>query len=183
MKKSIIAFTLMATLVSCGSTPIESKDQEVIVDPMLAELEEEYDVHKWQYDEFEDEMTSEKAFVAKIQSSDIAHFEFPYQGGSTLTLNIRKNGKELDAYIQISKGQINTDYQNPTVTFRFDEEPPVEFEVVETTDNDNTMRFIVKAPKLIEKLSKCTTFKIKCEFYTEGSHVFNFKNDNFLALK
>lgn len=183
MKKTILAFTLMATLVSCGASTTESTDQEVLVDPMLAELEEEYDVHKWQYQEFDDEMTSEKTYIAKIVSPDIAQFEFPYQGGSTMSLSVRKSGKDLDAYIQISKGQINTDYQNPTVTFRFDDEPPVEYEVVETTDNDHTMRFIVKASKLIEKLSKCTTFKIKCEFYTEGSHVFNFKNDNFVELK
>lgn len=185
--RKMITMALLATLaVSISGCSVDaSSDKEVTnvtdADKEYAkQLEEDNSPYKWQYSSYEDEMTSEKTMVATIQSTDVAQFEFPYNGGSTFTLNIRTKGKKVDAWVQISKGQIVTDFSNPIIVFRADDNDAVNYGVSESSDYDPTIRFINNPTSLIAALKNCTSFKIQCPFFNEGSHVFRFANENFL---
>ena len=44
----------------------------------------------WTYSEDEDKMTSKKTYYASIEAHESLEFDFPYNGGCTATLYVRK---------------------------------------------------------------------------------------------
>jgi hypothetical protein len=179
-------FTITAALllltVSCESkmSPAEElaldKEVEAQIEKDLekARMEEMKADFSWKYETETDEMTSKKVKHAQITSPDVAVFDFPYEGSQFLTLYLRNNDGKVDAFISISEGQFHEDYDNPTINFRFDQDPPIAFTVSESADADAAIRFINKSDAFIKRLKTAKTLKIEAMFYEQGNRIFNF---------
>ncbi len=97
----------------------------------------------WSYSESIDEMTDKTTFLASVTSENEVNFDFPYNGGSVLTLTIRQSpqyGKDI--YIKISKGQFNCGVYGETIKVRFDDDKPITFNCVEPSDHSSDLLFI-----------------------------------------
>lgn len=62
---------------------------------------------EWQYSNTEDKMRGERFDYAILDSTNKIEFDFPYNGGSTLQLVVRKKNGKVDAILlSVTKGQI-----------------------------------------------------------------------------
>ena len=134
----------------------------------------------WHYSQSTDEMTDKKTYFAWIESEDKAYFDYPYEGGSTLTLTLRQHpqwGKNV--YIEISKGQFNSTYGGETIKVRFDDKPAKTFSLNDPADHDHTLRFVSGYSTFLSELKKAKVMKIQASFFEGGSRIFTFKVQNF----
>lgn len=134
----------------------------------------------WHYRTKEDEMTSKKTYFAWIESENQAYFDFPYEGGSTLTLTLRQHpqwGKNV--YIEISKGQFVSTYGGETIKVRFDDKPAKTFTLSEPADYDHTFRFVSGYSTFLSELKTAKVMKIQASFFEGGTRIFTFKVQNF----
>lgn len=138
----------------------------------------------WVYTNHVDEMDGSIIKGAYIVSSNVAYFDSPYDGGSTLGIGIV--GTEYDGLVSIwiSDGQFISDEYNGTnyVRVRFDNDAPINFSTREPYDYSNDMLIIKDSEKFIKLAKKAKTIKIEASFFTEGSRVFTFNINKPLEL-
>lgn len=154
--------------VSTTATSITSAPSEKVDNTPAAP---EYNT--WNYSERVNEMTSKKTKTAYIDAEDLLDFEFPYQGGSTATLSIRRDGG-VDSYIRVSKGQFNTTYDGTSVRVRFDDRPQMTFSMLESSDGSSDILFFSNTTRLIQNIKKSKVMKVQAEFFNEGNRVMEF---------
>ena len=123
---------------------------------------------RWLYESEEDKMTSKKIKYASVIANELLQFNFPYNGGSTAILNIRKKGGVTDMYLTISKGQFNSTYDGGYIRLRFDNNPPKKYSFSPASDASTDVIFINSVNEIISKLKKSKTLIIETEFYNEG---------------
>src|SRR4029450_6981661 len=78
----------------------------------------------WGYDAIADEVRGGTIYRASIDSQNSTYFDFPYNGGSTLTLTIRKHPEYgTDVIFDISKGQFTCGIDDCSGTINFGSGP------------------------------------------------------------
>lgn len=70
--------------------------------------EQELLLQKWDYNTRTDEMTDKKIHWASCESKNTEYLEFPYEGGTKLTLTIRNMKGKNEIYVTVNKGQLQT---------------------------------------------------------------------------
>lgn len=140
----------------------------------------------WVYTSEKDEMTDKVSTYATLKSENIVDFDFPYNGGSYMTLSVRKSPKYgTDVYIHISKGQFISNEYNGTnkVSVRFDDDKAISFTTIESSDGSSDILFISNAKKFIARAQKAHSIKIQAPFFQEGERIFTFNTSNPLQWK
>lgn len=179
----LLVFVIGVVLGSGGTgkgSSLEDSDSIAVIDSVEGEqnLEKEAnDSGSWKYSTKVDEMNDSKSKFASIVSDNVEFFDFPYGGGSSLTLAVRWTKKwGTDVYIAISSGQFLCSDYNATnfVRVRFGEEKPIKFYTVEPSDNSSDVLFFENAKKFITHAKKAKKIRIEAPFYQEGNHVFTF---------
>jgi hypothetical protein len=75
---------------------------------------------EWKYEVSEDAMREIKVDYAVLRSSNSVNFDFPYNGGSTLDIVVRKKNGKLDAVMFIvSKGQFSCGFDGCEGAIRY----------------------------------------------------------------
>lgn len=147
----------------------------------ISTASQEYNQLKsWNYFTDTDEMNDSKSRFASLVSDNTVNFDFPYQGGSSLSLIVRYMKKYgTDVYIKISSGQfICNEYQGTNnVRVRFDDAAPIKFSTNEPSDGSSDMLFLNNAKKFIKLAKQAKTIKIEAPFYQEGNRIFTFTVD------
>ena len=145
----------------------------------ISTASQEYNQLKsWNYFTDTDEMNDSKSRFASLVSDNTVNFDFPYQGGSSLSLIVRYMKKYgTDVYIKISSGQfICNEYQGTNnVRVRFDDAAPIKFSTNEPSDGSSDMLFLNNAKKFIKLAKQAKTIKIEAPFYQEGNRIFTFQ--------
>lgn len=183
----VILLICVATCIGGSSSPAVAnyesaavEEETVAVVDTLEEPVSTEPASAWRYSEEVDEMTDKTAYFASVTSDDAAYFDFPYEGGSYLTLTVRKSPKfGNDVYIRISQGQFKTAYDGTTIKVRFDDEPQFSVSCNEASDGSSDILFLNGFNKLVGKLKNHKTMKINAEFFQEGNHTFTFDIENF----
>lgn len=140
----------------------------------------EKDSVRWQVSESVDEMTDSKNVWKSLVSENLAHFSFPYEGGSSLNLCVRYMKKYgTDVILTISKGQLLSNEYNGTnyVTVRFDDDAPQKFYTNDAADGSSDYLFLRNARKFIKRAKTAKSIKIQVPVYQEGNPTFTFKVD------
>lgn len=133
----------------------------------------------WVYNEYIDRMTSKKRYVALVQSENKIDFDFPYNGGSTFTLFVRKEGGENNVFLRCDKCQFIHRYgQANTIKAKFDDGSPVSYSFSEAADGSSDIIFINSANAFIGRLKKAKHLLIGAEFYQEGTKYIDFEVEN-----
>ena len=140
----------------------------------------EEDSTRWLVKESIDEMTDTKNVWKSLDSENIEHFSFPYEGGSSLNLCVRYMKKYgTDVILTISKGQLLSNEYNGTnyVTVRFDDDAPQKFYTNDAADGSSDYLFLANARKFIKRAKTAKSIKIQVPVYQEGNPTFTFKVD------
>jgi hypothetical protein len=155
------------------SKKLESKSDSSVTESQDSEKP------KWEYSEKEDKMTNKTNYYASIDANELLDFPFPYDGGSTASLNIRKTSTGNEAILQVSKGQFITDVEGTEVKIKFDSEQPTTFNCSSSSDGSTNVLFINSTNKLIKKLKTAKKIIIQAEFYESGSKEMEFDVTGF----
>lgn len=134
----------------------------------------------WAYSEDEDKMTSKKTYYAGIEANETLQFDFPYNGGCTATLYVRKKGGKTDVFVQLSKAQLIIDsYDGSNFRVRFDNKPATTYTFTEASDHSSDVAFLQTTSRFIKNLKNSKKVTIEMEFYKEGYRAIEFNVDGF----
>ncbi|MES2689606.1 MAG: hypothetical protein V4658_04340 [Bacteroidota bacterium] len=134
--------------------------------------------NNWTYEETVDEMDGTKSKFASTGSTNTLQFAFPYDGGSTGDLVVRKTGKKLDVYLKISKGQFISSYTwDRTVDIKFDDGKTLQYAYGSSSDYSSDVIFLDNAAQLLSKLKAAKQVKIKIDFYQYSGQVLTFNTE------
>jgi hypothetical protein len=181
-------FVLSFQLLSCGPTPPSSSETSETSETsessqestgVVSETQEE-PKSNWLYEEDADKMTGDKSYYAICESTNTIEFDFPYNGGSTMGIQVRNRGKGNDVLITISKGQFMSNYDNSEfLRAKFDDEQPMNLSYIETADNSSDVIFVASANKFIAKLKTAKKLMLEAPFYDAGRQIGEFNLEGF----
>ncbi|WP_442795328.1 hypothetical protein [Pelobium manganitolerans] len=183
LKVLIVGVLFFVGVAFSNSKPANKAEATVTaVDTSTSVVEEKETVKEftsWTYSDDVDEMTDKKTFYASTTSTNIIEFDFPYNGGSSFTLVIRKNSGGTDVYIKVSKGQFLGDYSgNRYLKLRFDDGKAVNYSYSMASDGSSDIVFVNNVHQLISKLKNAKKLKVSAEFYQEGNRIMEFDVSN-----
>lgn len=142
------------------------------------------DVVKWEVRESVDEMTDSKNVWKSLVSENEVEFSFPYDGGSSLKVEVRYMKKYgNDVLLTISKGQLlSNDFNgNNFVTVRFDDDEAQKFYTSSPSDHSSDCLFLKNPGKFIKRAKTAKSIKIQVPVFQEGNPMFTFKVDEPLT--
>jgi len=128
----------------------------------------------WAYDTSDDELRGEKIYRASMESSNSVSFDFPYNGGSTLRMTVRRHPEYgQDVIFVISKGQFTCGVDDCAGTINFGSGAE-SIALVEPSDNASDTLFAANADYVIGQLKKSKKVIVELPFYQEGNRQFTF---------
>jgi hypothetical protein len=127
----------------------------------------------WTYDETTDSMTGKITHIACLDSEDQLQFGFPYDGGSTGSICLRK-GKQTDAFFKIDKGQVLCGVDGCEATLRVDGGEPFRVSGSESNDGDSRYMFFNSYQRIFNIAKKAKEIKIEVLYYQEGKQTLTF---------
>ena len=205
MKKILLFTALCLFLVACGqrrqlkampeeddSTTIElSKLAPPINKPVkdnVNNYSNKLDVTKsaWEYYSKTDEMYNTTTYYADLVSDNIVHFDFPYEGGSKLLIEIRHRKRDGNrVLLQISSGHFDcNEYQGTNyVLVKFDKSKPIRYTCTGTKDGASDVMFISRCSDFIKKARNAKSILLEANFFRHGPEQFYFNSDVPLEWK
>lgn len=171
-----VALTLSFLMFSCGPTTSSSTESsESQESTEVVEETPEEPKPNWFYEEREDKMTGAKKYYAICESTNQIDFDFPYNGGSTMGIQVRNMGQGNEVLITISKGQFMSNYDNSEfLRAKFDDEQPMNLSYSEPSDGSSDVIFISSANKFIAKLKTAKKLMLEAPFYNSGRQIGEF---------
>ncbi|MDE6351583.1 MAG: hypothetical protein K2K88_00355 [Muribaculaceae bacterium] len=173
-----VAFLMLMALCTSNDSSTESTTESSTNVTQESSQVKKSSKTAWEYRETIDEMTDKTTYYASIESENEVKFEFPYNGGSSLTLTIRDSpqyGKNM--YIKISKGQFNSGFDGTNIKVRFDDKEPITVHCNFPSDYSTDLLFLANFNKLLNLIKDSKTMKINAEFFSEGTRTFTFKTE------
>lgn len=135
-------------------------------------------VQNWSYQTDKDKMSGKEAKYAQSSSTNTQELHFPYQGGTQMTITLRKHPRMgTDAFIYVNKGQLDTNYDGTTVSVKFDDKKPMTFSMNEPSDNSRDTLFFQNQKRFIENIKKAKHVIVEAQFYQDGNRQFEFNTD------
>lgn len=130
-----------------------------------------------------DEMRGTEIVNVATESTNKVNFNFPYNGGSSLLLLVRRNDSGNDVIIRITKGQfLCSSFDGCEVNFKFDQSPIQSITMVGAESHDSDILFVKHnktTASLINKIKSSKTVIVEPNFYQEGKHQFTFNLEGF----
>lgn len=122
-----------------------------------------------------DELRGKPVHHAAVSSENSAEFDFPYGGGSTLTMTVRRHPKYgEDVIFQISKGQFVCGVYDCSGTINFGSSAQG-ITLNRPADHSSDTLFVSGAASVISKLKKADKVIVELPFYQEGNRQFTFR--------
>ena len=158
---------------SSGSTTTQAKERDdAPAEPPKFES-------PWQYSEGEDRMSGDKSFYAQTSSSNEVDFEFPYHGGSTLSLTVRNSKGRNEVLVRISSGQFMTSISGDEhIRIKVDDNQPKNYSYNGAADGSTDVIFVNSANRFIADLKGASELMVEAPFYNEGRQIFDFEVDS-----
>ena len=155
-------------------------EAENAMDAVAAEIDARYGHQPpgspWTYRSTEDKVRGGTSYFAETSSTNSVNLDFPYGGGSTVDMTVRKTPAwGLDVYFTLSSGQlICNSYRDCHATVRFDQGPAQRFNLNEPSDHSNNVVFVSADHSFLAKLKKAKKLVVELEIYEGGRPQFEF---------
>lgn len=186
MQKPLLFILISWMMISCHSnqsgTTVKAdsvdslegndNDSENLIDSM-----EVANAGKWIFDQRTNANTGEPDRLAFVVSGQKLYFRKHYEGGSTLSMNIRCVNGKTDAYLMIHKGEFELEDQ--PLRIRFGSGEPLEFRMRRSEEGYH-MVYLERPEAVIKELLNSSTFEVDAPFYLEGRMKCVFQTDKFL---
>jgi hypothetical protein len=134
-----------------------------------------------------DEMRGTAQKFIQTDSDNAVDFDFPYDGGSKMTIVLRskkqtlKEGKTADklplteAVILISKGQFSCNsYQGCSISAKFDDGKILKYSMTEAADGSADVIFVDNSASFIKNVKSHKKLIVEADFYQAGAKQFKF---------
>jgi hypothetical protein len=129
----------------------------------------------WSYSTSDDKVRGKTIYYASVDSENQVDFDFPYSGGSTLTMTVRKHPQYgQDVVFRISKGQFVCGVESCSGTINFGRGSE-RISLTEPADYDSQSLFASNGPSIISKLKSADKVIVELPFYQEGNRQFTFE--------
>jgi hypothetical protein len=129
----------------------------------------------WTYFDQPDQITGRPIHFASVNASENLDFNFPYSGGSTANLQIRKHPRYgTDVILSIDKGQFVCGVEACSVMVRFDDGHAARYSANQPSDYRSTALFITPSSKFIALAKKAKRVVIEASFYQDGNRTMVF---------
>lgn len=185
MKKTLLyvvggffALGILAAMCDSEETSKAASEDSIAVESKDAEKETANSSQKtWKISTSKDEMRGSTDTFASIESDNEVEFEFPYHGGSTLSIVVRESQKfGTDVYLLISDGQFigNAFDGSNYVTIKFEDGPLQKYYFDDAADGSTNVIFLRKEKELIAKFKTAKKIMIEAPFFDSGSKQFTF---------
>jgi hypothetical protein len=131
----------------------------------------------WSYSQDVDQMRNATTYYAQVTSDNELEFDFPYNGGATGKIVVRKSPVHgTDVMLQMTKGQfICNSYSGDTIKAKFDNGPILRFGCGEPADATTGVLFIEGASKFIAALKSSKKVVLEAQFFQEGNRQLTFQ--------
>ena len=168
----VFFFCCIGMLFSCNSSDVSKSDSTFISEEPVEKISEP---KNWGYSTEADEMTSKNTYTAVVTSNNLQEFDFPYNGGVSGHLTLRKHPRYgKDVIFSVDKGQILChSYGDCSITVRFDKKPPITLAGNPPEDNSSTHVFL-PYQRLFKLIKSSKIMLIEANFYQEGNRSFEF---------
>ncbi|WP_421504429.1 hypothetical protein [Erwinia rhapontici] len=143
-----------------------------------------------------DEMRGTAQKYNQNDSENKVNFEFPYNGGSSMSIVLRSKKIELkegqkpedlvptEAMLVISKGQfLCSSFSECHVSVKFDNEKVQKFSMGGAADGSSNVIFFKNSSEFIKKLQSHKTLFIEAPFFQAGDQQFKFTIDGYSPLQ
>lgn len=185
MKKTLLyvvggffALGILAAMCDSEETSKDASEDSIAVESKDAEKETANSSQKtWKISTSKDEMRGSTDTFASIESDNEVEFEFPYHGGSTLSIVVRESQKfGTDVYLLTSDGQFigNAFDGSNYVTIKFEDGPLQKYYFDDAADGSTNVIFLRKEKELIAKFKTAKKIMIEAPFFDSGSKQFTF---------
>lgn len=132
----------------------------------------------WDYSSRTDQMRNQTITYASLVSDTILNFDFPYNGGTTFTLTLRKTGDETDVMLIASKGQFTCfDSSEGRVQMKFDEGEVFHYSCGRSADGSSNVLFLGPEDMILRQLKASRHLTIEAQFYQEGNRQIEFTTE------
>lgn len=152
------------------------KELQQKLDDGLAKLKAE--MASWRYKETKDEMRNKTSYFASKTSNNTIELSFPYQGGSSITLMLRKHSEYgNDVMFTLSKGQFSCRIDSCNISVKFDDGNIEKYAVSEAESGPNDVLFLSgkkNMKKFMDKLKSAKKMVIEFPIYDYGRAQFTF---------
>lgn len=152
------------------------KELQQKLDDGLAKLKAE--MASWRYKETKDEMRNKTSYFASKTSNNTIELSFPYQGGSSITLMLRKHSEYGDdVMFTLSKGQFSCRIDGCSISVKFDDGNIEKYAVSEAESGSNDVLFLSgrkSMKKFMDKLKSAKKMVIEVPIYDYGRAQFTF---------
>lgn len=131
---------------------------------------------KWRYSEDVDAMRNEKTSFAQLKSENEAEFDFPYNGGSSAYIEVRRRPEDgLQVLVSVDKGQFMCNsFSGTTVNIKYDNGPVQKVGCTDTSSGNSDTIFLRTPARVLANLKAAKTVIIEPEFYQSGRFQFTF---------
>ncbi len=148
--------------------------EEITKESTTKPIEKE-EISNWEYRESKDKMTDEKSYFATCKSINTVYFDFPYSGGSTFTLTLRKMNQNNHVLLRVSKGQFMASlFGSEQLRIKFDEGITQKYSYSSPSDGSSDVIFINNESNFISKLKKSKKILIEVLFFNHGKEIIEF---------
>jgi len=129
----------------------------------------------WLYETRLDKMSGDTSYFASSNSTNSVEFEFPYNGGSTFRLMVRKMLHGTDVVVLVDKGQFMTNMMGEEqLRVKFDDGKPEPWAYSGARDAGMDIIFPNNPKKFIQRLKTVKKVMIEAPFYNAGRQVMEF---------
>ncbi|WP_293373586.1 hypothetical protein [Nevskia sp.] len=136
----------------------------------------------WVKRDFIDDASGKPASEVSVRSVNTHAFPFPYQGGTSMWLTVRKHprwGREV--YVSIDRGQLVCGYSDCNVIVRVHGKDARTATASRSGDSSSTVLFIRGHDRFTKDLLKADRLTIAATFYQQGERAFEFNVKGFQA--
>ena len=131
-------------------------------------------VTTWRYEKTTDK-TGNPVYKASLLASNVLQFPYPYTGGSTATLGIRKGTESTYVYIEVSNGQFNRSFQSGSALVRFDGQAPITYSLSAAANGRANIVFFDNGRSLIKHLKTARHVTILVKFPGQATQTIKFR--------
>lgn len=132
----------------------------------------------WVYSQRQDELRGRTEYYADVVSENSVSFDFPYSGGSTLRITIRKSPQYgEDVIFRISNGQFVCGVYDCNGAISFDGNSE-RLTLATPSDHSSDVLFAKYGSAIIRKLKSSDRTVVELPFYQEGNRQFTFATTN-----
>lgn len=177
-KSSLLGcFIMIVSSILAASVPESMTNEPILNEPVdsLASVPKSEEKSPWIYEHNIDKMTDDTIFYATSRSNNYEEFDFPYSGGSTVNLILRKKKNKNEVIFRVINGQIMSSYNSSDyVRIRFDNSQPESFYYNSADDGSADCAFINQSNALLKKIKESKLLAVEIPFFQEGRRVFYF---------